>query len=400
MMTQVTPAQAHKKTARTSGRALDTPPSGVAAYFAGDEDAKALGLLSILGPDGTAEEASLPIGLDAPFALRLYRGLLSIRIMDERLLALQRQGRIGFYGEARGQEAAVIGSAAALEDGDWIVPALREAGVGLFRGMSIAQYVAQIFGNVHDNSKGRQMPCHPCDRSVNYVPMSSCVASQLPHAMGIAWAMKLSGDQGKVVLGYLGDGGTSTADFHVAMNFAGLHKVPVVFFCQNNQWAISTPGSQQTASETVAQKGLAYGIESLRCDGNDVLAVLCATQYAVDKARRGEGATFIEALTYRVSAHSSSDDPTRYRDESVTMEWRQRRDPLLRMRTFLVGRGFLSEEQDASLCREIETEVREAIAAEEGVPPPALDSIVEDVFETVPRHLAEDLERVKQDLRR
>src|SRR5262249_41291931 len=164
--------------------------------------------------------------------------MLLIRIMDERLIALQRQGRIGFYGEARGQEAAIVGSAAALAEGDWIVPALREAGAGLYAGMPLRQYVAQLYGNVDDNGRGRQLPCHPCDRTVNYVVMSSCIATQVPHAVGIAMAMRIAGEHGKVAIGYMGDGATSEADFHVAMNFAGVFKPPVVLFCQNNQWAI------------------------------------------------------------------------------------------------------------------------------------------------------------------
>src|SRR5688572_27057100 len=163
-----------------SRRPLTSVP---AQYFAQGDLERARGLLQILRPDGTCDPASLPEGLDRAGALALYRGMLLIRVMDERLMALQRQGRIGFYGEARGQEAAVVGTAAALEEGDWIVPALREAGVGIFRGLPLRQYVAQILGNLHDHSKGRQMPCHPCDRGVNYVVMSSCVSTQIPHAV-------------------------------------------------------------------------------------------------------------------------------------------------------------------------------------------------------------------------
>ncbi len=370
--------------------------SAAADYLAGDDEAKARGLLQILRPDGTlVDEASLPDGVDRTEALRLYRGMLTIRIMDERLLALQRQGRIGFYGEARGQEAAVVGSSAATLPEDWIVPALREAGVGIFRGMPLRQYIAQIFGNANDPSRGRQMPCHPCDRERNYVVMSSCVSSQLPHAVGIAMAMKIAGDTGRCAVGYMGDGGTSEPDFHVALNFAGVYRSPVVLFCQNNQWAISTPGSSQTAAETIALKGLGYGVESLRCDGNDIFAVLAATRYACAKARRGDGPTFIEALTYRVSAHSSSDDPSRYRDESVTKTWREERDPLTRLRTFLAARGWLTAAEDAALADMIEREVREAIAAEESAGPPALATLVEDVFETVPRHLGEQMEELR-----
>jgi TPP-dependent pyruvate/acetoin dehydrogenase alpha subunit len=374
----------------------------VTKYFSGDDWHKATGLLSVLHADGSCDSASLPavFGDAQPreLARRLYKHMLLIRIMDERLLALQRQGRTGFYGEARGQEAAVVGSAAALHRNDWIVPALREAGVGLWAGLTLRSYIAQIFGNANDVTKGRQMPCHPCSREANYVVMSSCVSTQVPHAVGIAMAMKIAGDKGKMAIGYMGDGGTSEADVHVAMNFAGVYKAPVVLFCQNNQWAISTPGKVQTASATIAVKGLAYGVESLRVDGNDVFAVLAATRYAADKARRGDGPTFIEALTYRVSAHSSSDDPSRYRDENVTKEWREARDPLHRLQVWLGVQGWLAPGESAELADGIAREVREAIAAEEAAPLPGIGTLVEDVFERPPRHLIEQLEQYERDV--
>jgi pyruvate dehydrogenase E1 component alpha subunit len=359
---------------------LPFPRRGAFAYFDLDEEAKAHSLFQILREDGTADEAGAA-RFDEATARRLYEGMLSIRVINAGMMALQRQGRIGFYGEALGQEAAVVGSASATLPDDWIVPALREAGVGLFRGMPVEAYVAQIFGNALDPTRGRQMPCHPIDRDRHYVVMSSCVATQIPHAVGIAMAMKLRGDAGRCCFGYLGDGATSEADFHTAMNFAGVFGAPVVLICQNNQWAISTPGAIQTASETIAIKGLGYGVESLRADGNDVLAVHEVCAYAAAKARRGGGPTFIELLTYRVSAHSSSDDPSRYRDEGVTEVWRHRRDPLGRMRTFLEARGWLAEGEHDALAARLESEVREVIARVEAAGPPAVDTLIEDVFE-------------------
>jgi pyruvate dehydrogenase E1 component alpha subunit/2-oxoisovalerate dehydrogenase E1 component alpha subunit len=354
---------------------------GAASYFDLDDEARARGLFRTLAEDGAVVDDQAVASLDAALCARLYRGMLTIRIMDARFMALQRQGRTGFYGEAVGQEAAVVGSAAALEPQDWLVPALREAGAGIYRGLSLDSYAAQIFGNAADVSKGRQMPCHPCDRDSHYVVMSSCVANQLPHAVGIAWAMKIQGHAGAICLGYMGDGGTSEGDFHWAMNFAGVSRAPVVLVCQNNQWAISTPGTIQTASETIALKALGYGVEPLRADGNDVLAVYTAVKRAADKARRGDGPTFIELLTYRVSAHSSSDDPSRYRDEGVTQVWRDQRDPLKRMRSFMEAKGWLSGDAHDQMARDIEAEVREAIARQEAIGPPALDTLIEDVYE-------------------
>jgi pyruvate dehydrogenase E1 component alpha subunit/2-oxoisovalerate dehydrogenase E1 component alpha subunit len=274
-----------------------------------------------------------------------------------------------------------VGSAAASEPQDWIVPALREAGVGLFRGMTLDSYLAQIFGNAQDSTKGRQLPCHPCDLVHHYVVMSSCVSTQIPHAVGIAMAMKITGDRDKVCFGFMGDGGTSEGDFHVALNFAGVSKPPCVLICQNNQWAISTPGSVQTAAASIAQKGAGYGLEALRADGNDVLAVHRVVKYAADKARRGDGPTFIELVTYRVSAHSSSDDPSRYRDESVTEIWKSERDPIRRLETYLTRRGWLAAGEREAMAQQVDAQVREAIARQEAVPGPALETLIDDVYE-------------------
>ncbi len=350
----------------------------------------------LLLPDGGFDPARIAaLHLEDALLLRIYRGMVLVRTMDERLLTLQRQGRISFYGEARGQEAAVIGTAAALSEKDYIVPALREAGAGIYRGLPLRSYVAQIFGNANDVCKGRQMPCHPGSRAARYVTMSSCIATQLPHATGMAMAaQRLSGHEHVVIAGYLGDGATSEGDFHVGLNFAGVFRAPVVFVCQNNQWAISTPVTTQTASLSMAEKALCYGIPSVRVDGNDALACYVAMREAVARARAGGGPQFIEALTYRVSAHSSSDDPSRYRDESVTAVWREGRCPLTRFRAFLIARGLLTNETDAALLSEVDAEVRTAIAAEEAAPPPPLKSLVEDVFAQVPAGLLEQLAEV------
>ncbi|MGZ3405380.1 MAG: thiamine pyrophosphate-dependent dehydrogenase E1 component subunit alpha [Polyangia bacterium] len=354
-------------------------------------DAPELGLYQVLGENGIAEPTRVPRIADGEL-VRMYRGMLMIRLMDERLLALQRQGRIGFYGEAKGQEGAVIGAAAALGPEDWIVPALREAGAAIYRGLPLRTYVAQIFGNADDVSKGRQLPCHPGTRAAHYLTMSSCIATQLPHAVGMAWAARIKGDD-MVVLACLGDGATSEEDFHAAMNFAGVYKAPVVFFCQNNQWAISTPVTRQTAAPTIAIKAVAYGFGGVRCDGNDVLAVYSCVRDAVDRARRGDGPTLVEALTYRVSAHSSSDDPSRYRDENVTAAWRAR-DPLARFRTWLTAQGLLDAAADERMRAELDAEVRDAVAKNEHVAPPPLETLVEDVYADVPWHLQEQLSEI------
>jgi pyruvate dehydrogenase E1 component alpha subunit len=349
-------------------------------YFSGTNEEKASGLFTALDPNGRLK-ASFRDYFSENLARRLLQGMVSIRVIDRRMLNLQRQGRISFYGEASGQEAAVVGCAAAMRSDDWLVPALREAGAGLYRGLGLDQYIAQIYGNANDRTKGRQMPCHPCDPANNYVVMSSCVSTQIPHAVGIAMAIKLENTSDKVCVGFMGDGGTSEGDFHTAMNFAGVMKAPVVLVCQNNQWAISTPGASQCAADTLATKGEGYGIEALRVDGNDVFAVHEAMAYACAKARRGEGPTFLELFTYRVSAHSTSDDPSRYRDESITQEWQSNRDPIAR--AFAAGRAenWFGEGMVEELSQTVEAEVSQAIAAQDKAPLPALATLFEDVYE-------------------
>src|SRR5262245_15027080 len=364
---------------------------GALSYFAGDDESKARGLFQLLREDGAPVDEQSLAGFDRALVRKLFEGMLRIRVTDARMMALQRQGRIGFYGEAMGQEAAVVGSAAVTQPEDWIVPALREAGVGLFRGMTLDSYIAQIFGNAADPTKGRQMPCHPCDREHHYVVMSSGVSTQIPHAVGIAMAMKISGDRGKVCFGFMGDGGTSEPDFHVALNFAGVSKAPCVLICQNNQWAISTPGHVQTVAGTIALKGPGYGIEAIRADGNDLIGVYHAVKHAADKARRGEGPSFVELLTYRVSAHSSSDDPSRYRDESVTEVWRGARDPIRRLETYLTQRGWIAAGERDAIAQRIEADVRDAIARQEAIAMPALDTLIDDVYEQPTQRLREQL---------
>jgi pyruvate dehydrogenase E1 component alpha subunit/2-oxoisovalerate dehydrogenase E1 component alpha subunit len=361
-----------------------------------DEDqARATGLIQILAPDG---KLTGPAPKLEPAALReLHRGMLRARILDDKMMHLQRQGRIGFYAEARGQEAAVVGAVAALEARDWVVPSHREVGAALFRGLPLRAFVAQLYGNANDIAKGRQMPVHPATpRALNFVPPSSCVATQLPHAAGLAWAAKMRKDP-VVVLSYLGEGATSAEDFHSGINFAAVYHVPAVFLCENNQWAISTPVSVQTASETFAIKALAYGMPGVRVDGNDVLAVYATVRDAVARARGGGGPTLIEAVTYRVGAHSSSDDPSRYRPESEDAAWRDK-DPLARFGAYLAATGVLDAAGVAAQRAEIEAEIKAAVDAEEPVPPPPLRTLIENVFARPPETLEEqlrDLERVR-----
>jgi pyruvate dehydrogenase E1 component alpha subunit/2-oxoisovalerate dehydrogenase E1 component alpha subunit len=319
--------------------------------------------------------------------LEVYRAMTLIRTLDERMMTLQRQGRIGFYGACTGQEAACIGSAYALRKSDWIFPALREGAAMLLRGFPLVPYLAQVFGNSGDLTKGRQMPSHQAARRVNQVSWSSCIGTQLPHAVGAAWAAKMKKDD-TVVMAYLGDGATSEGDFHTAMNFAGVFKVPVVFVCQNNHWSISIPTDKQTASETIAVKAKAYGFSGVKIDGNDVEAVYAAAAEAVARARSGGGPTLIEAETYRIGAHSSSDDPTRYRDPREVEVWKAR-DPLDRLRARLMSSKLWDAQREEALKAELLGQVNAAIEEAEKLPLPAPESLFEDVYSDEPWHLAE-----------
>jgi TPP-dependent pyruvate/acetoin dehydrogenase alpha subunit len=207
--------------------------------------------------------------------------------------------------------------------------------------------------------------------------------------MGAAWAARHLGHD-TVCMGYLGDGASSSADFHAAANFAGVFRLPVVFFCQNNQWAISVPLSRQTASESIAVKAQAYGFPGVRVDGNDLVAVIEATREAVERARRGEGPTLIEAVTFRMAGHSSSDDPTRYRDAALVAEW-ERRDPVARLRTWLTARGLLAAGEEDRWKEEQNAEIGAAIQEAEALPPPTIETLFTDVYKDMPRHLAEQM---------
>ncbi len=330
--------------------------------------------------------------------LEVYRAMLKIRVLDERMMTLQRQGRIGFYGTCSGQEAATCASAYALRASDWIVPALREAGAMLMRGFPLMPYIAQVFGNSGDITKGRQMPSHQAGRSVNQVSWGSCIGSQLPHAVGIAFAAKLQ-KHDTVAMAFMGDGATSSNDFHTSMNFAAVFKAPVVFVCQNNHWSISIPTHRQTASESIAIKAVAYGMPGVKVDGNDPEAVYEACAVAVARARAGGGPTLVECDTYRMGAHSSSDDPTRYRDQAEVDAWKKR-DPIDRTKAKLLKLKGLTEAADTALREELLREINAAIKEAEALPNPPVSTLFEDVYAELPWHLKAQAEEFRVALER
>lgn len=354
-----------------------------------------VGLLTVLREDGSADPATDP-KIPTDRLLFAYRHMRRLRLLDARMILLQRQGRVGFYGACTGQEAVPIATGLVVRPQDWVFPALREQSVMLVRGFSLRQFVAQIFGNVGDVLKGRQMPSHPSGRQVNHVSWSSCIGPQIPQAVGAAWAMKTKKEDA-VAFAFSGDGATSQPDFHAAMTFAAAFAAPVVIVCQNNHWSISVPTARQTASRTIAVKGRAYGIPSVRVDGNDLLALHAVLQAAADRARRGDGPTFVEALTYRIGAHSTSDDPTRYRTDAEVESWKKK-DPVDRLARHLRRLGALDHALEEELDAAIDVEIGDVIKEVEALPPPARATLFDDVYAEPPWNLREQRELLAKTL--
>ncbi|PYN86805.1 MAG: pyruvate dehydrogenase (acetyl-transferring) E1 component subunit alpha [Candidatus Rokuibacteriota bacterium] len=328
--------------------------------------------LSILDSDGNLDTALEPKLADNELK-SLYRAMLLGRRLDERMVRLQRQGRIGTFAPTKGQEAAQMGSIFTLRPTDWMVPSFRETAAMIWRGWPIEKLLRFFAGHLEG---GQPEP------DQHDLPITIPVATQLPHAVGLAYAAQYRGDD-VVVMAYFGDGATSEGDFHEALNFAGVWHVPVVFVCQNNQWAISVPLKKQTHSRTIAQKALAYGLPGLQVDGNDMLAVYAAAREAVDRARAGDGPTLIECVTYRLGVHTTADDPTKYRSDAEVAMWEQK-DPLTRFKAYLEKRNLLAE----GLEQHVDEEIAEAIRRFEATPPPDPLTMFDHVYAELPSDLA------------
>ncbi len=327
--------------------------------------------LSILDSEGNLDTALEP-KLAADDLKRLYRAMVLGRRLDERMLKLQRQGRIGTFAPIKGQEAAQIGSVFTLRPADWLVPSFRETGAMLWRGWPIEKLLSLYAGRLEGSSPG------PEQRDL---PVTIPVATQLPHAVGIAYGIQYRGEDA-VVMTYFGDGATSEGDFHEACNFAGVWHVPVVFVCQNNQWAISVPLKKQTNSRTIAQKAIAYGFPGIQVDGNDVLAVYAASREAVDRAQAGEGPTLIECVTYRLGVHTTADDPTKYRTDEEVKAWEQK-DPLTRFRAYLEKKSLL----EPGLEEQVDEEIARGVERFEAMPPADPLGMFEHAYAEPPAHL-------------
>lgn len=322
-----------------------------------------------------------------------YKTMIMTRLVDDRMITIQRQGIISFAMSSLGEEACAVASAAALDSQDWMYPQYREAGIMFWRGFTIEQYIHHMFGDSQDLLLGRQMPNHFGARSLNVVPVSSPIGTKIPHAAGCAYAMKMQGEK-SVAICYFGEGATSEGDFHVGLNFAAVRKAPVIFFCRNNGYAISTPCSRQFASDGVAPKGIGYGMLTFRVDGNDFFAVHEIVTLARSYCLEGKGPVLIEAMTYRRGPHSTSDDPSQYRSNNEVMEW-EKKCPVLRLRRYLALKGLWDDKQENQLIEQISDEISQAIAIAKSTPKPPLKSLVENVYFEVPQSLKEQFEGVK-----
>ncbi|HEX6211471.1 MAG TPA: pyruvate dehydrogenase (acetyl-transferring) E1 component subunit alpha [Methylomirabilota bacterium] len=327
--------------------------------------------LSILDSDGNLD-ASLEPDLSGEDLRRLYRTMLLGRRLDERMIRLQRQGRIGTFAPIKGQEASQVGAVMTLGPGDWMVPSFRETAAMLWRGWPIEKLLLFFAGYLEGGQPGPGQ---------NDLPITIPVATQLPHAVGLAYAAQYRGDSA-VVMAFCGDGATSEGDFHEALNFAGVWHVPVVFVVQNNQWAISVPLKKQTHSRTLAQKALAYGVPGLQVDGNDVLAVYAACREAVERARAGDGPTLIECVTYRLGVHTTADDPTKYRSAEEVEAW-ERKDPLTRLVAYLQKKNLLDE----GLTEAVDAEIAAAVQRFESAGAADPLTMFDHVYGRRPAHL-------------
>lgn len=343
-------------------------------------------LFRVLDEDGRLLPSVDSIGLSEEKRVAMYEDIKLARHFDQRAISLQRQGRIATYAPMTGQEGSQVATSYALDDQDWLFPTYREHAAKHVHGVDLASLLFPLLGH----REGYAVP-----ESVNVMPEYIPIATQVPHAMGMAWGYKLQGEHDKAVLCHLGDGATSEGDFHEGMNFAGVFDVPAVFVCNNNQWAISVPRERQTASETIAQKAKSYGIDGIRVDGLDPLAVYLVTREAIRTAKNpveGEPRpTLIESVQYRYGAHTTADDPSAYRDGTPD-EWRDR-DPLERLENHLYNEGLLDAEREAEMQARIEEQVASAIETAESVHADP-EQIFEHVYEETPDRLQDQLDEL------
>jgi pyruvate dehydrogenase E1 component alpha subunit len=349
-------------------------------------------LLRVIGDGKDTPDRQVPEGLTEKDLVELFRSLVLLRAFDERAVALQRQGRIGTYALYWGEEGTQAGPLYALDDGDWAFPSYRQNSIGILRGVSPSVILSwwRGYGGVHGFYNTREH---------RLAPICVPIGTHLPHAVGVAWAAKIKGEP-TASLVWFGDGATSEGDFHEAMNFSGVFKTATVFFCVNNQWAISTPYSKQTATPTIVEKASAYGMPGVRVDGFDPIACWQVTRDALDRARSGDGPTLIEAFCYRIGAHGTADDPRLYRDEAEVEKWKAL-EPVSRMAGFLGRLGVLDDAGVEEIQVEARTAIAKSVTEMEDIEQPGLEILFDHVYASGrPWNFDEDLAEVRSVERR
>ncbi|MEH6940270.1 pyruvate dehydrogenase (acetyl-transferring) E1 component subunit alpha [Bacillus sp. JJ722] len=344
----------------------------------------------VLTPNGELLESIEGI-IPEPLIMKMYEKMMLVRAFDRKAIHLQRQGRLGTYAPFEGQEAAQVGSALALSPDDWMFPTYRDHAATIVHGQDLFRvflyWMAHLDGSI-------------CPDDKRIVPPTVPIATQMLHAMGTAWASKLRGEN-NISIAYFGDGATSEGDFHEALNFAGVYKTPTIFFCQNNGYAISVPFKKQSASKTIAQRAIAYDIHGVRVDGNDIFAVWLTVKEAIERALKGDGPTLIEAVTFRYGAHTTADDPKKYRDQdNLSTHWRNNYDPITRLQKFLYRNGLWSDEQEQRLLRGIDEEITLHVQKAESYPKANPLEMFNHVYANMPWHIQEQQNELKQALQK
>ena len=346
----------------------------------------------ILNLDGSISKSASEPDIPKKELLRWYEIMVQVRTLDTKGIALQRQGRVGFHIFTTGQEAH-IGIAAALDTSDWIYPAYREHGAALYRGLPLEDIVNHLFANDKDTQKARRLPGLFGEKSINFVNPSAPIGTQIIQAAGTGYAAKEL-NPGEVCAVFFGDGATSSNDFHSGMNFAGVFKSPTIFVCMNNQFAISVPVEHQTAAEKLVDKAIAYGMPGIQVDGNDIFAMYEAAKEAKERAAKGEGPTLIEAYTYRMGPHTSSDDPSRYRTKEEVESWKNK-DPIVRLKNYLIKKGYWSEDEDQYLWEKYDNHINSLIEEASARPLPDIKTLFDDVYDKWPKNLEEQWDEVQ-----
>lgn len=350
-------------------------------------------MLQVLKTDGNEHLPTESPNITEQESQKILRTMQYVRLLDERMVAAQRQGRISFYLACTGEEASTVASAAALKPQDMIMSQYREQGALAYRGFSSDEFMDQMFSNQNELNKGRQMPIHYGSKELNFMTISSPLATQIPQASGYAYGQKMAGSEA-ITICFFGEGAASEGDFHAGLNMAAVLNCPTIFFCRNNGYAISTPSEEQFAGDGIASRGIGYGVKTIRVDGNDALAVYGATQEARRICLAENCPVLIEAMTYRLAAHSTSDDPTSYRCSNEEESWRMR-DPIFRFKAWMQLKGWFDEKQNKAFIEQCRQDILKALKRAEQVPICPIEQIVEDVYDTPPRHLEAQLKELK-----